>query len=624
VKKFKLQVLAALGAIIAIIIILIALLDYLAFRSESLELNEQILREKNTALAAEITEKFVNYQVILSSLEIKNYEFGKKILSEENTTSLFALYGVLKNRINGVYLFDKTGAVFKRTGKKSNSNYKNRSYYKALFEEGKNFYVSSPYVNKTNGKYSIAIAYKINQDIALSITVHLNTFLDSFANRTDLFVYTENGTIIAAPNKALFGKKIKDEHPEFQNFSALTPELQFIQETDRKNVNYTAFWGEVSINGWHYVSLVKESDINKSANTQLLYTLLIGLVCFLLACGILLTVIQRLVLTPVGGAPEGIAQLMEKMAAGQLSLNLVANESDTGIYRSLVSLSFKLNTLVSNSVNISQNVSSAAQQLTTVMSETLSNIEQEKQQVEQISTATYELSQTSIQVSEKAKGAEKETEQSLSVLNDGKKTLEKNIALASDINHSVTETATIVDELRKFSIEIGTVTDVINGISEQTNLLALNAAIEAARAGEAGRGFSVVADEVRALASKTQESTVNIQEIIKKLQEKSELANSNMLENVTLIEGSVELADQVKGSFEKISNAIDALAKINTMVASASVEQTGVTEELSQNTSVASNLVQQNVTAINQTLQASNELAQLAQTQKDELSYFKV
>ena len=258
------------------------------------------------------------------------------------------------------------------------------------------------------------------------------------------------------------------------------------------------------------------------------------------------------------------------------------------------------------------------------MNDTLKNMESEKQQVEQISTAIYELSTTSQEVSSKAVSAEDETKVSLSNIESGKVTLEKNIALTNDISISVTETAMIVDELRKFTIEIVTVIDVINGISDQTNLLALNAAIEAARAGEAGRGFAVVADEVRSLASKTQQSTVSIQDIILKLQQQAEKASSNMTQNVDLIEGSVVLADQVKAAFEDIAQATKAISEINAMVATASVQQTGVTEDISKNTTEAFDLVQQNVQSINQALQAATELAQLAQTQKDDIGFFKV
>lgn len=624
-KKFKLQVIFALGIIIAAIILIIAVLDFLAFRSESMDLNKQILRERNETLTASVTEKFENYRMILASIDLKDHVLGADALSEHNAESLAAVYGLLKERSNGVYLFDKTGASYRRNGTNTGRDYTGRSYYKALFDRNESFYVSSPYMSKD--LRFVAIAYRVNDDVALMTTIQLDTFLVGLQERKDLFVYTDNGTLIIAPYEDFLGKKILDVRPGYEQFSPETPELSYTAPgvgADGSDVDFTGFWGRMEINGWEYVNVIRTEQIHRGANNQLTSSLIIGFVCFVIACFILLLVMNRLVLKPVGGAPEDIAKLIEKMATGDLTTKLASSNADTGIYRSLVTLSNQLSSLVSNSLNISDNVSSSSQELSAVMNDTLKNMENEKLQVEQISTAIYELSSTSQEVSNKALEAEEETKVSLKSVESGKVTLEKNIALTRDINSSVSDTATIVEELKNFSIEIGTVIDVINGISEQTNLLALNAAIEAARAGEAGRGFAVVADEVRTLASKTQQSTVSIQEIILKLQEKSEEASRNMAQNVELIDGSVALADQVKIAFEEISQTINAISEINALVATASVEQTGVTEDISKNTTQAFDLVQQNVSSINQTLQASTELADLAQTQKDDMAFFKV
>jgi methyl-accepting chemotaxis protein len=627
-NKFKLQIIVALGIIVAAIILAIALLNFLSFKSESTQLNKQILIEQNSTLQAELTQNFLNYRDILSTIKLENHIIDGDELSPNNAAALTDVFKILKAKVNGIYLFDISGATYKQNGEKTDKNYKGRSYYNGLFVDGKTFFVGPPYnYGKPGQSVSIPIALKVTPEIAVMMTIHLEYFIKNIQDRKNLFIYASNEgdeRIMVAPNKSMLGQNIADIRPTYSNFSVENPEMEYTSEDDDVITNYTAFWSEMELNGWNIVNIVPTNTITKSATQQLLYSLMMGFICFIVTCIIILIIMDKLVLKPVGGAPEDIAKLMEKMATGDLRLNLVQSSKNTGIYRSLVVFSNKLSQIVSDSHNISDSVSSASEELNAVMNDLLKNMENEKLQVELISTAICELSSTSQEVSSKAVNAEEETKVSLATVETGKVNLEKNIALTNEISKSVAETAIIVNELRKFALEIGTVTEVIDSISSQTNLLALNAAIEAARAGEAGRGFAVVADEVRALASKTQESTINIQDIIHKLQEQSEKASSNMIKNVDLIEDSVQLADQVKASFENISHTINAISEINALVATASLEQTSVTEDISKNTTRANDLVQENASAIGETLQATAELAQLAQTQKDDLAFFKV
>ncbi|MCZ2801984.1 MULTISPECIES: methyl-accepting chemotaxis protein [Vibrio] len=282
---------------------------------------------------------------------------------------------------------------------------------------------------------------------------------------------------------------------------------------------------------------------------------------------------------------------METVASGDLTTKLESTGKETGVYLSLINLTNQLSTLVKNSHSISENVSSAAQELNVVMSDTQNNAQGELEQMEQVSTAINELSSTSQEVSSKAVMAEEEARKSQANVEKGKHTLDGNIALINQINASVNESAEIVEQLSNFVLEIGSVTEVINGIADQTNLLALNAAIEAARAGEQGRGFAVVADEVRSLASRTQESTVSIQEIIEKLQVQSNSANKNMQRNVDLIEESVLATAEVTQAFEEIAHATQAISDINALEATASQQQYAVTEEISESTTHTFDLV---------------------------------
>lgn len=352
----------------------------------------------------------------------------------------------------------------------------------------------------------------------------------------------------------------------------------------------------------------------------------------LIICSMVVTIIlilflilsYRTLIRIIGDEPSKIEKIVSNLANGNLSQKLDFISKKTGIYASITVLNQKLSGAINSSFSISDNVLSSSEKLSVVMSDTAKNSQDELSQVELIATAINQLASTYQEVSLNAVQAEDETRKAIDNVTQGQKVLDKSIFLTRNINSSVQQTATMLKELKDSSMEIGEVTEVISSISDQTNLLALNAAIEAARAGEHGHGFAVVADEVRNLAAKTQESTKNIQEIITKLQVQSEKANSNMIENLTSIEESVDLSESVKQSFNRIVLSVQSISDINTLVATASQEQLCVTDTISTNTNFTLDLVHKNVSAVNRAQQAAKELSELAVNQREELSFFKI
>jgi methyl-accepting chemotaxis protein len=202
--------------------------------------------------------------------------------------------------------------------------------------------------------------------------------------------------------------------------------------------------------------------------------------------------------------------------------------------------------------------------------------------------------------------------------------VKENIAMIESLSIEMQESVSAMKSLAQHAEDIGSVVDVIQSISEQTNLLALNAAIEAARAGEQGRGFAVVADEVRTLASRTQQSTQEIQQTIQNLQQGSRDATHRLEQGAENAQQAAIEAQKVGDALTEITESVDQINAMNAQIATAAEEQSSVTEEINRNISSISDISNQTASGAEQSSAASHELAKLAETMQAEIEKFKV
>ncbi|MCU7842816.1 MAG: methyl-accepting chemotaxis protein [Candidatus Thiodiazotropha sp. (ex Monitilora ramsayi)] len=284
----------------------------------------------------------------------------------------------------------------------------------------------------------------------------------------------------------------------------------------------------------------------------------------------------------------------------------------------------KLQGLVGNVKDSTAKMGDATSQMLEMTKESSSGVLHQKTKTEDIVHAIQNLSVTVDSVAESAAEAEQATESAEKESVKGGKDLRMTISSITSLAEEIDTAASIINGFQKDSEDIGGVLDVIKGIAEQTNLLALNAAIEAARAGEQGRGFAVVADEVRTLATRTQESTQEIQAIITRLQSGAEQAVDAMNSGRTRGHETAEQAKQAGVSLESITRAVDLISEINSKIAGATDDQRQVASDVNEGITTISQVSEQTATRAEQTEQQGLVVSQLAQELQASVKQFKV
>ncbi len=424
---------------------------------------------------------------------------------------------------------------------------------------------------------------------------------------------------------SVFGATQRTELTTLEN--ALGAYRSAVQAYKAANANIVLARQEMTVQGADIVSRSealyaiqlqrRDAESAQARSLQLISTLLALLVGIIAA-----VIITRQITRPL---QETLA-VVERIASGDLSHNIqVTRRDELGVLQQGIQrMGTTLRELISGIRDGVTQIASAAEELSAVTEQTSAGVNSQKIETDQVATAMHEMTATVQEVARNAEQASRAASDADGEARAGDKVVAEAIAQIERLAEEVARSTDAMAHLQQESNKIGSVMDVIKAVAEQTNLLALNAAIEAARAGEAGRGFAVVADEVRGLAQRTQKSTEEIEGLVAGLQNGTQQVASVMNNSRSLTDSSVGLTRKAGVSLENITRTVSNIQSMNQQIAAAAEEQSAVAEEISRSIVNVRDVSEQTATASDETAKSSVELARLGGQLQQMVSHFRV
>ncbi|TLX65016.1 chemotaxis protein [Stutzerimonas nosocomialis] len=529
------------------------------------------------------------------------------------------------------YFGAETGAMFSIPAGNRAPDYdpRQRGWYKAA-SAAQDTIVTEPYVAASSGKLVITVATPVRQrsafigvagaDIDLgSVSATINSL--DFGGHGHAFIVGADGKILVHPNAALQLKTLAEAYP------GATPRIvDGLQEFElggkTQLISFTRVTGVPSAD-W-YVGLVLDKDTAFSMlsefRTSALIAMVIAVVIIIALLGMLIRVLMQPLLL-MGRAMHDIAE-----GEGDLTKRLVIHDNDE-----FGALGMSFNRFVERIHGSIREVASATSQVNEVAlrvvsasNASLHNSEEQSTRTNSVAAAINELGAAAQEIAQNAATASHHSSDARSLAEEGQQVVDRTIRAMQQLSAQISDSCGNIETLNANTVNIGQILEVITGISQQTNLLALNAAIEAARAGEAGRGFAVVADEVRNLAHRTQDSAQQVQKMIEELQVGARQAVVTMTSSQQESEASVGIANQAGERLGSVTQRIGEIDGMNQSVATATEEQTAVVESINVDITEINTLNQEGVENLQATLRACSDLEQQAARLQQLVGSFRI
>ena len=381
-------------------------------------------------------------------------------------------------------------------------------------------------------------------------------------------------------------------------------------KTARENVAIAVELQEIQLN-----------RMDQQYNTAIASFLTIGLVAMIVA-GFVAWVLVRSVTQPI----RETVTIANRVASGDLTQNVENDRQDEfgHLFAAFNTMVTNLRDLIGQIEQGATNIASSSEELATVTEQTSQGVTEQSDNTDQVATAMNEMVATVSEVAKSAEAAFASARRADDKASEGSEAVDATTALVTDLDKQSNEVMTQLRTLQTDTVNIGSVLEVIKNVAEQTNLLALNAAIEAARAGEHGRGFAVVADEVRSLAQRTQSSATEIETLISNLVESAERSATQMESGTELARETLLSARKTGETITEMVEAVEEIRQYNSQIATAAEQQTSVAEDINKNVTLIRDISSQSAAATEQISASSNELASLAEGLNTQVNRFRL
>ncbi|MEL7940872.1 methyl-accepting chemotaxis protein [Pseudomonas delhiensis] len=596
---------------------------------------------QRNAIRADL-ESYLQEMGEVTASNIQNWLSGRILLVEHSAQSIGrdsspATLGALLEQkaltstFSFTYLGQADGTFTMRPDDKMPDGYdpRTRPWYKDALAAGGTT-LTEPYVDAATGQLIITIATPaqaagktvgvVGGDLNLQAIVQIINSLD-FSGMGYAFLVSGDGKVLVAPDKQQVMKSLSEIYP--QN----TPRIgSGFSESELNGATrilaFAPVKGLPSVNWYIGLSIDKDKAyaMLSTFRTSAVIAALVAIVAILLLLGMLIRVLMQ-PLTAMGRAMQDIAQ-----GEGDLTKRLAVHSHDE-----FGTLAEAFNRFVERIHESIREVAGTARQLHDVSqlvvnasNSSMANSDEQANRTNSVAAAINELGAAAQEIARNAADASHHASDASHQAGDGRQVVEQTISAMNQLSEKISYASTHIESLNSRTVNIGQILEVIKGISEQTNLLALNAAIEAARAGEAGRGFAVVADEVRNLAHRAQEAAQQIQGMIEELQVGAREAVTTMGESQRYSLESVEIANRAGQRLASVTGRISEIDAMNQSVATATEEQTAVVDSLNMDITEINTLNQEGVENLKATLRACADLENQAGRLRQLVDSFRI